>query len=157
MDSREVLEGALEDFPGTILAISHDRYFINRFATKVMVLEQDGIKEYLGNYDDYFEKINRELPPDGDLPQMTRTAAEKEKRRSREEERRIKERKLALKKAEDAIAKAEEELEALEAQMADPDTYQDAAKAAELAKAYQQKKDEIDRLYQAWEELEAEG
>ena len=156
MDSREVLEGALEDFPGTILAISHDRYFINRFATKVMVLETDGIKEYLGNYDDYFEKINRDQPPDGDQPQMTRTAAEKEKRRSREEERRLKERKLALKQAEDAIAKAEEVLEALEAQMADPATYQDAAKAAELAKAYQQQKDEIDRLYLAWEELESE-
>ena len=157
MDSREVLEGALEDFPGTILAISHDRYFINRFATKVMVLEPDGVKEYLGNYDDYFEKINREQAPDGDLPQMTRTAAEKEKRKSREEEKRIKERKLALKAAEEAIAKAEAEAEALEALMADPATYADASKAAELAKQYQQKKDEIDRLYTAWEELESDS
>ena len=54
----------------------------------------------------------------------------------------------------EAIAKAEAEAEALEAQMADPATYSDAAKAAELAKAYQQKKDEIERLYTAWEELE---
>ena len=119
-----------------------------------MVLEPDGVKEYLGNYDDYFEKINREQAPDGDLPQMTRTAAEKERRKSREEEKRLKERKLALKAAEEAIAKAEAEAEALEAQMADPATYSDAAKAAELAKAYQQKKDEIERLYTAWEELE---
>ncbi len=156
MDSREVLEDALADFPGTILAISHDRYFINRFATKVCVLETDGIKEYLGNYDDYFEKINRAQAPDGDLPQMTRTAQEKEKRRSREEEKRIKERKLALKAAEDAVARAEEEAAELEAQLADPDTYQDAEKAAKLAKEYQQKKDEIDRLYQKWEALEME-
>ncbi|MBP3636869.1 MAG: ABC-F family ATP-binding cassette domain-containing protein [Clostridia bacterium] len=156
MDSREVLEDALADFPGTILAISHDRYFINRFANKVCVLETDGLKEYLGNYDDYFEKINRAQAPDGDLPQMTRTAQEKEKRRSREEEKRIKERKLALKAAEDAVAKAEEEAAELEARLADPDTYADADKAAQLAKEYQQKKDEIDRLYQAWEELEAE-
>lgn len=56
MDSREVLEDALENFPGTILAISHDRYFINRFATKVCVLEAGGVKEYLGNYDDYLRK-----------------------------------------------------------------------------------------------------
>ena len=155
MDSREVLEDALADFPGTILAISHDRYFINRFATKVCVLETDGIKEYLGNYDDYFEKINRAQAPDGDLPQMTRTAQEKEKRRSREEEKRLKERKLALKQAEDNVARAEEEAAELEARLADPDTYQDAEKAARLAKEYQQKKDEIDRLYQLWEELEA--
>ena len=156
MDSREVLEDALADFPGTILAISHDRYFINRFATKVCVLETDGIKEYLGNYDDYFEKINRAQAPDGDLPQMTRTAQEKEKRRSREEERRIKERKLALKAAEDAVTKAEEQAAALEAQLADPDTYADAEKAARLAKEYQQKKEEIDLLYQKWEALEME-
>ena len=156
MDSREVLEDALADFPGTILAISHDRYFINRFATKVCVLETDGIKEYLGNYDDYFEKINRAQAPDGDLPQMTRTAQEKEKRRSREEEKRIKERKLALKAAEDAVARAEEEAAELEARLAEPDTYQDAEKAARLAKKYQQKKDEIDLLYQKWETLEME-
>jgi len=87
---------------------------------------------------------------------MTRTAQEKEKRRSREEERRIKERKLALKAAEDAVAKAEEQAAELEAKLADPDTYQDAEKAAQLAKEYQQKKDEIDRLYQAWEALEME-
>ena len=157
MDSREVLESALADFPGTILAISHDRYFINRFATKVCVLEEGGIKEYLGNYDDYFEKISREQEPDGETAGMTRTALEKEKRKSRDEERRLKERKLALKQAEEAVSRAEEEAAALEAALADPDTYQDAEKAARLAKEYQQKKDEIDRLYQAWETLESEA
>ncbi|MBQ3485631.1 MAG: ABC-F family ATP-binding cassette domain-containing protein [Clostridia bacterium] len=156
MDSREVLEDALENFPGTILAISHDRYFINRFATKVCVLEQDGLKEYLGNYDDYFEKINRQQEPDGETAGMTRTAIEKERRKSREEERRIKERKLALQNAEKAIAAAEDEAAALEMQLADPATYQDADKAAALAKAYQAKKDEIDRLYAEWEAMEAE-
>ncbi|MGN0761834.1 MAG: ABC-F family ATP-binding cassette domain-containing protein [Aristaeellaceae bacterium] len=157
MDSREVLENALADFPGTILAISHDRYFINRFATRVWVLEEGGIKEYLGNYDDYFEKISREQEPDGETAGMTRTALEKEKRKSRDEEHRLKERKLALKQAEEAVTRAEEEAAALEAALADPDTYQDADKAAQLAKAYQQKKDEIDRLYQAWETLESEA
>jgi ATP-binding cassette subfamily F protein 3 len=51
MDSREVLEDALQDFPGTILAISHDRYFINRFADRVMVMNADGVTEYLGNFE----------------------------------------------------------------------------------------------------------
>lgn len=156
MDSREVLESALADFPGTILAISHDRYFINRFAEKVCVLEAGGVKEYLGNYDDYFEKINREQEPDGDAPAVTRTALEKEKRRSREGEKRLKERKLALQKAEESVLKAEEEAADLEARLAAPETYQDAEKAAELAREYQRKKDEIDRLYRAWEALESE-
>ena len=156
MDSREVLEDALEGFPGTILAISHDRYFINRFANKVCVLENGGIREYLGNYDDYYEKITRLQEPDGDAPQVTKTAMDKEKRRSREEEKRLREKKAALKQAEEAIAKAEEEAEAMEHQLSQPDTYQDAEKAAALAKAYQQKKDEIDELYRQWEALEGE-
>ena len=156
MDSREVLEDALADFPGTILAISHDRYFINRFATKVIVLTQDGLLEYLGNYDDYFEKVNRLQEPDGATAGMTRTAIEKERRKSREEERRIRERKAALAAAEAAIAKAEDEAMELEAQLADSATYQDADLAARLAKAYQQKKDEIERLYAEWEEMESE-
>ena len=63
MDSREVLEAALEDYPGTILAISHDRYFINRFADRVMVMNSDGVTEYLGNFDDYVEKRDRPQPP----------------------------------------------------------------------------------------------
>ncbi len=157
MDSREVLEDALENFPGTILAISHDRYFINRFAEKVCVLENTGVKEYLGNYDDYFEKINRDQAPDSEFAGMTRTAMEKEKRKSREEEKRIKERKLALQNAEKAIAVAEDEAAELEVQLADPATYADPDKAAALAKAYQAKKDEIDRLYAEWEAMEAEG
>ena len=157
MDSREVLEDALAEFPGTILAISHDRYFINRFATKVCVLEAGGVKEYLGNYDDYFEKINRAQAPDGDTQGMTRTAMEKERRRTREEEKRLKERRTALQQAEEAVAKAEQEAADLEAALAAPETYEDAELAARLAKEYQQKKDEIERLYQAWEALDAEA
>lgn len=156
MDSREVLEDALENFPGTILAISHDRYFINRFATKVCVLEAGGVKEYLGNYDDYFEKINRQQAPDNEAPGMTKTALDKEKRKSREEEKRIREKKNAVAAAEKAIAAAEDEAAEMEAQLADPATYQDAEQAAKLAKAYQMKKDEIERLYAEWEELSAE-
>lgn len=156
MDSREVLEAALEDYPGTILAISHDRYFINRFATRVMVLEQGGVKEYLGNYDDYFEKINRGQEPDGDLPQITRTAQDKEKRRSREATQRLKALKAAVAQAEAAVAQAEQEQSELEALMAAPETYQDAAKAAELGRRYQQIQQEVARRYEAWEQAEAE-
>ena len=154
MDSREVLEEALEGFDGTIIAISHDRYFINRFARKVCVLEDGRLKEYLGNYDDYFAKISRDQAPDGDLPLMTRTAADKEKKKSREEQRREKERKERLKALEKEIADAEKEAEEMEARLADPETYRDPEEGARLTREYHQKKEEIDRLYEAWADLE---
>ena len=160
MDSREVLEKALENFPGTILAISHDRYFINRFATRVAVMESEGIREYLGNYDDYFEKINRQQEPDGVDSGMTRTQINREKKKKDAEQKRVKDMKLALQSTEAAIARAEEEAGHMEQALADPATYQDAEKAAMLAKEYQKKKDEIAALYETWEtqtlELEAE-
>ena len=156
MDSREVLEEALAGFPGTIIAISHDRYFINRFADKVCVLDGERLKEYLGNYDDYFEKISREQEPDGDQLLMTRTAIDKEKKKSREEQRRINERKEKLKALEKQIADREAEADALEKLLADPDTYRDPARSAEMTKTYNALKETIDRLYGQWEEAESE-
>ena len=154
MDSREVLEEALADYPGTILAVSHDRYFINRFAEKVFVLEEKGIREYLGNYDSYFAKISRDAEPDGETAGMTRTALDKEKKRSREEQQRLKERKERLKQAEEAVAKAEREAGELEKALADPDTYRDPEAAAEKTRQYHLLKEEINRLYGEWEALE---
>ncbi|MBR1683869.1 MAG: ABC-F family ATP-binding cassette domain-containing protein [Clostridia bacterium] len=154
MDSREVLEKALQDFPGTILAISHDRYFINKFATRVAVLEEGGIREYLGNYDDYFEKINREQAPDGNAPQVTRTQLDREKRKSREETRRLNEQKALLAQAEQVVMRAEEEAAEMEARLADPSIWQEPEKAQELSRAYQRKKEEIEKLYADWEALE---
>ena len=154
MDSREVLEEALADYPGTILAVSHDRYFINRFAEKVFVLEEEGIREYLGNYDSYFAKISRDAEPDGETAGMTRTALDKEKKRSREEQQRLKERKERLRQAEDAVAKAEQEAGELEKALADPETYRDPEAAAEKTRQYHLLKEEINRLYGEWEALE---
>ncbi|MBQ2461908.1 MAG: ABC-F family ATP-binding cassette domain-containing protein [Clostridia bacterium] len=153
MDSREVLEQALETFPGTILAISHDRYFINRFATRVAVLEEGGVREYLGNYDDYFEKINRAQEPDGSGPQITRTQMDREKKRSREEQRKLNELKALQEKAEKDVMQAEKDAAEMEEQLQDPSIWQDPQKAQELSKAYQAKKAEIEHLYEVWESL----
>ena len=153
MDSREVLEEALDGFEGTIIAISHDRYFINRFATKIWALDGNRIQEYLGNYDAYFEKVSRDLPPDGDQPQITRTAAEKEKRRSREEERLLKERRERLKTLEKEIADAEARAAEMEGKLADPETYRNPEQGAEQTREYHRLKDQIDALYETWAEL----
>ncbi len=156
MDSREVLEAALADFEGTIIAVSHDRYFINRFAEKVCVLEAGRLKEYIGNYDRYFEKASRDAEPDALPPGMTRTAAEKEKKRDREEKRRLKEAADRLKETEKQIAEAEAERSRLEAALAEPDTYRDPEKAAEMSRRYHELEEEIDGLYGIWEKLAEE-
>ena len=155
MDSREVLEDALRDFPGTILAISHDRYFINRFAEKIWCLDAEGLKEYLGDYDSYFEKISRDQEPDGgDAARMTRTAQEKEKRKSREEQRQAQARKDQIRAAEKEISDTEEQIATLEKKMAEPETYQDPAAAATLSTRYRELQDTLEKLYEKWEKLE---
>ena len=114
------------------------------------------IREYLGNYDSYFEKVSRDQEPDGETAGMSRTALDKEKKRSREEQQRLKERKERLKKAEEAVARAEAEAAELEKELASPETYRDPEQAALKTKEYHALKERIDRLYREWEELEAE-
>ena len=155
MDSREVLEDALSDFPGTILAISHDRYFINRFADRVMVMNDDGIVEYLGNFDDYLEKRDRPVAPTETVPEgATRTSVSKERKRDRQQNARIRELKAAVGKAEEAIAQNEARIAEIEAQMADPATYADQGKLLELTQRYQAEQQAQEPLYDTLEQAE---
>ena len=155
MDSREVLEGALEDFDGTILAVSHDRYFINRVANRVIEMRPDGVKEYLGNYDDYLEKKRREEAGMEDTlaDGMTKTQLDKQRRK----ERLMRESKKALEKqleaAEKRIADAEDEIANLEARMADPALYQNPEEARQVAQRHAELQAGMDALYEDWEEL----
>ena len=87
---------------------------------------------------------------------MTRTALDKEKKRSREEQQRIRAKQDRLKQAEEAVAKAEKEAGDLEKVLADPETYKDPDAAAEITRQYQKLKEEINRLYSEWESLESE-
>lgn len=156
MDSREVLEQALSDYPGTILAISHDRYFINRFANKVAVLSKEGLREYAGNYDDYLEKSQRPQTSLDDGPQRTRTELDKEKKRQRGERERLQEARGKADSAEREIAGLEQEMADLEALMALPETYQDPERAARAARDYQKLQARVAALYDAWEEADRE-
>jgi ATP-binding cassette subfamily F protein 3 len=156
MDSREVLEQALSDYPGTILAISHDRYFINRFANKVAVLSREGLKEYAGNYDDYLEKSQRPQAFSDDMPKQTRTELDKEKKRQRGERERLQEAKDKAESIEREIANLEQEMADLEALMALPETYQDPERAAQAARDYQKIQTRVASLYDEWEEADRE-
>ena len=155
MDSREVLEGALEDFDGTILTVSHDRYFINRVADRIIEMRPDGVKEYLGNYDDYLEKKRREEAglEDAAASGMTKTQLDKQRRK----ERLLREGKKALEKqleaAEARIAAAEKEIQDLEARMADPELYERPDEARETARRHAELQAGMDALYEEWEAL----
>ena len=156
MDSREVLEDALEDFPGTILAISHDRYFINRFADRVMVMSAEGMTEYLGNFDDYVEKRDRPQPPAAaEGAEVTKTALVRERKRDRQQSARIRELRAQVKKAEEAIEANEKRLAELEERMSDPATYEDAEEARRLGDAYRAEQEKSEALYEALEAAEA--
>ena len=153
MDSREVLEDALEDFTGTILTVSHDRYFINRVANKVIEMSADGVIEFAGNYDDYLEK--KRLMDAGEEeagPAKTKTEMEKEKRRQRlmrESKKALKTRVASL---EGDIASTEELIEELEAKMGDPATYQDEKTAAQVAHDHKAAQEKLEALYEEWSE-----
>ena len=157
MDSREVLEDALENFEGTILAVSHDRYFINRFATKVVVLSEDGLKEYLGNFDDYQARLQWEMAQQGQDPRfldMTRTEAGKEKKKLRLAKEQLKALKENVKRAEQAVGDTEEAIARHEEKMAAPEVYSVPEKAAAAAREYQRLKDALAQAYSDWEAAE---
>jgi len=155
MDSREVLEGALLDFEGTMLTVSHDRYFINRVANKVIELTADGAREFIGNYDDYLNKKRLEeagLETESGTG-VTRTQLEKEKRKKRLRQESKKQLEARLAQAEKDIGATEERIEELETLMGDPDVYRDGERAAQVAHEHAEAKARLDELYEEWEEL----
>ena len=155
MDSREVLEDALNDYEGTLLTVSHDRYFINRVANRVLEMTPQGVKDYLGNYDDYLEKKRQEEMGllEEAAPGMTRTQMDKEKRKQRLKNENKKQLLQRLKDTEAAIPATEEAIARLEAQMGDPEIYKDGQKAAQVAREHEQMQQKLDALYEEWEEL----
>lgn len=154
MDSREVLEDALADFGGTIITVSHDRYFINRIANRIIEMQPDGVTEYIGNYDDYIERKNRPVAVEVEAGK-TKTELEKEKRREKLSRQALRQLKIRAQEAEKAVGVKEAEIAELEAQMADPSLYSDAQKSADVQRAYQKAQQALQTLYEQWEAAEA--
>ena len=154
MDSREVLEEALRDFDGTILFISHDRYFINRVASRVLELKDSVVTAYEGNWSDYQAFLEagkntsqQAYADDG----LTRTEAAKRRRASREEEQRAKEAKLRVAQIEKEIARAEERLKQIEGTLADPSALAETEIIA-LSSEHEAVQQDIEALMEKWEE-----
>ena len=159
MNSREVLEEALDGFEGTIFAISHDRYFINRFASKVMELTPEGVVLYQGNYDDYLAEKEKLAAPADAWTQagMTRTEFRKEKRRENDDKQKRKMLQAAVRDAEQRVSDAENALAQFEAFLSGPDAYSQPGSAETNAREYQRLKDALDAAYSQWEQAVQEA
>ncbi|CAM4369697.1 ABC transporter ATP-binding protein [Bacillus albus] len=163
LNSKEILENALIDYPGTLLFVSHDRYFINRVTTTVVELSTEGAQEYLGDYDYYVEKKNEMIEraefeqqeqQENQAPVQKTVAQEKlnyleEKERKKLERQRTRK----IEELEQNIVQFEEEIATLEDQLCLPEIYADYEKASEITTKKQTLQEQLDACMAEWEEL----
>ena len=155
IDSKEILEEALKHYTGTLLFVSHDRYFINQVATRVLELSANGVTEYLGNYDSYLEKkaapVEETLTPSS-APKET-SQGKTDWKKSKEEQAKKRKQERELKDIEEKIQFAEERITTLDETMALPENATNTAKLMELNKEKEELEENLTNYYQRWEEL----
>lgn len=155
IDSREVLEGAINDFDGTVLFISHDRYFINQVATDVLAMQKDGITRYQGDYDDYLRAVTEQeqasaddsTTPDQKRAPKAGSAAQQSYQQSKEAQKARRKLQRTVADLEEQMNQLSEQQEQVETQMADPDVATDIGKLTDLQK-------ELDALTKQLEDVE---
>ena len=154
--AKETLEEALLNYDGTLITISHDRYFLNKICTKVFELSPEGIEVFWGNYDYYQQKKIEQEAPVADVPAdsgLTKTKQKELQRKEKEQKAEVKRQKTALSDLEKAIATSEEALHALEMALCEPEVYSDPIKSQETQQAISKQKLQIERLYSELDEL----
>ncbi|HEY5555677.1 ribosomal protection-like ABC-F family protein [Acetobacterium sp.] len=156
MDTKEILENALSSYEGTLLFISHDRYFINRIANKIFLFTPNGVEIHLGNYDDYLrhksEAEEREtLTAEDNKVVTTKTQQKTDRKKIKEEEVRIRGLKHRVKEIEDAILTKETQIKAIEQEMCHPDFYSDLEHASAVNNTYEKGKLQLIELTDHWE------
>lgn len=153
--SREALEDAILNYDGTILTISHDRYFLNKIAEKIYELNEDGIKTYLGNYNYYIEKKKNPLRY-AELEESegkTKTQIQYEKKKKREEEKLQREKQLKVKKLEETISDLEKSIDELHNLLCLEEVYSNPQKSEEINKQISKYESDLEKLYSQWEEI----
>jgi ATP-binding cassette subfamily F protein 3 len=154
IDSKEVLEDSLINYEGTILVVSHDRYFLNKVVDKIYDLSEDGAFEYLGNYDYYVQK-KAELneTDDDETISKTKTQINAEKKKEREIIRDRQQREKAIRELEEQILLHENEIHELENKLCQPSTYNDKFLIINLNEKLNISKEKLQNLYSQWEEI----
>ena len=163
--SKEILEDALNGYEGTILYVSHDRYFINRTAHRILDLTEGQFISYVGNYDYYLEKhdtvmaaIEANAPQNADADSaVAAKAAESEVKldwkAQKEEQARLRKKENDLKKCEEKIAELEARISEIDTEMSDPTIGTQVAKLQDLSKEQTSCQEQLEKLYEQWEEL----
>ena len=150
IDSREALENALAGYDGTMLMVSHDRYFINKLADRILYLTPSGVISYVGGYDGF--KMKSAAPQQTEVKKETAAALDyKEQKRLESEKRKTISR---YKKVEDEISEKEEEIEKLTHELENPEIAADYVKAGELTEKITALQTDVDALMEEWEELQ---
>ncbi len=158
LDSKEILENALDDFPGTILFVSHDRYFINRLATKVIELSEDGAVEYLGDYDYYIEKKIEmaEIAAATMVEQRAKEPSVKKEVAGKEFQRQERRLTRAIAEIEKKLEQFDTEINELQEQLLDPDLANDHVKLMDLQKQIDEIQAKHDQQEEEWLNLQEE-
>ena len=157
--SKEILESALNDYTGTVIFVSHDRYFINRTATRILELKDGAFHNYLGDYDYYIEK-SREIKESKEVAGTLKKSTHTEKSSGQLDWQEQKMQAATKRKLENAIAKIEDKINELETKLRDIEVHQadpaiatNSAKLNEWLKKYNEVSEELEPLYDEWEDL----
>ncbi|MGX7231296.1 ABC-F family ATP-binding cassette domain-containing protein [Enterococcus italicus] len=157
IDNKEVLENALIDYEGTLLFVSHDRYFINRVATKVVELSENGTRVYLGDYDYYLEKKQEErelqaLLQDEQEEEVNPSAGKQSFQLSKEQQKQLRQARRKVEQIENQLAKLEDDIANYQTQMADPDILDDHVQLQKLNQQLEEAQEAQMTLLEEWEQ-----
>ncbi len=156
--SKEILEQALNHYTGTVLFVSHDRYFINKTATRILDLTGETLVNYIGNYDYYLEKcreLTRIYAPEKEAQQKAEPVSSSKADWKQMKEEQARQRKLEndRKRTEEQIEETEQRIQELEEAFSDSEIATNSARLQELHQEYQEKQKELEHLYEQWEAL----
>lgn len=155
--SKEILESALNRYTGTVLYVSHDRYFINKTASRIMELSANTVTNYIGNYDYYLEK--RDILAPKEVKQVSsekNTAVKDDWKAQKEEQAKLRKRQNDIAKIEKNIEQLETENSELDEQLALPEVYSDVKQLMKLNEKKQEIEKKLEKLYEDWEALSAD-
>ncbi len=154
--SKEVLEGALANYTGTVLLVSHDRYFLNKVATKIIELKQDGCLQYNGNYSYYIYKRNQLenlAAEQGTEDNEEITANKNDWLKQKEEKSNLRRQQKRLETVEAEISQSEDRINEIVSLLETPEIFSDHVKCQVLHEEQEQLKAKLDSLYEEWSEL----
>lgn len=156
IDSKEILEDAILDFEGTLLIISHDRYFLNKIASKILDMKADGMDLYLGNYDYYQEKLKEMSLTEEEKSTVTKTQIKKERKKEKLKRDEVKAIKKEINQIEKDMEDIDKKLEILTKESLEEGFYDDQKRVADLFKEMKDLEEKRDSLDEKWLDLNLE-